>query len=129
MKRRAPRSELEKFLGAFSPEIAKIALRVRAFVLEQAPLAHELVEDTDDVVVMAYAFTERPGDAFCRIVVNAESVDLGFDDGARLPDPQKLLDGSGRRARHLRLQSLDDLREPHVGRFLRAAIQDREKTR
>jgi len=126
VKRRAPRSELEKFLGAFSPEIAKIALRVRAFVLEQAPLAHE---DTDDVVVMAYAFTERPGDAFCRIVVNAESVDLGFDDGARLPDPQKLLDGSGRRARHLRLQSLDDLREPHVGRFLRAAIQDREKTR
>lgn len=127
MKRRAPRADLEKFLGAFSPEIAKVALRVRAFVLEQAPLAHELVEDAADVVAMGYSFTERPGDAFCHIAVNAESVDLGFDDGARLPDPQRLLQGSGRRARHLRIESLDDLREQHVGRFLRAAIQDREK--
>ena len=131
MRRRAPRGDLEKFLGAFSPEIAKVALRVRAFVLEQAPLAHELIRDADadaaDVVAMGYSFTERPGDAFCHIVVNAESVDLGFDDGARLADPRRLLKGSGRRARFLRIAELDDLRQPHVGRFLRAAIQDREK--
>ena len=127
--RRAARADLEKFLGAFSPEIAKVALRVRAFVLEQAPLAQELVEDADDVVAMRYSFTERPGDAFCHIVVNAESVDLGFDDGARLPDPQRLLKGSGRRDRYLRIAGLDDLRQPHVGRLLRAAIQDREKKR
>jgi hypothetical protein len=125
--RRAPRADLEKFLGAFSPEIAKVALRVRAFVLEQAPLAHELVENADDIVTMGYSFTERPGEAFCHIAVHAESVDLGLDDGARLPDPERLLEGSGRRARHIRIARLDDLRQPHVGRFLRAAIKDREK--
>ena len=74
---RATKGELRKFLGAFSPEIAKVALRARAFVLEEAPLAHELVADDRDTVVFRYAFTERPGDAFCRIAIHSESVISG----------------------------------------------------
>ena len=75
---RASKAELRRFLGAYSPEIARVALRARAFVLEEAPLAQELVSDVRDVVVFAYAFSERPADAFCRITVSAESVELAF---------------------------------------------------
>jgi hypothetical protein len=120
--RRPPAAELKKFLGAFSPEIAKIALRVRAFVLGQAPLAHELIYDADNAVALGYSFTERPSDAFCHVAVYARWVNLGFDRGSLIPDPERLLEGSGR-VRHIRIESLDDLREPHVGRFLRAAMK------
>ena len=104
---RATKVELRKFLGAFSPEIARVALRVRAFVLEEAPLAHELVEDDRDTVVFRYAFTERPGDAFCRIAIHPESVDLGFVQD------------------HVRIEQIDDLRVPRVGRLLRASMKQR----
>lgn len=108
---RASKTELRKFLGAFSPEIARVALRARAFVLEEAPLAHELVSDVRDTVVIGYSFTERPGDAFCRIAVNAESVDLGFVHD------------------HVRIEQIDDLRQPRVGRLLRAAMRERKTGR
>ena len=121
--RRLPAAELKKFLGAFSPEIAKIALRVRAFVLGQAPLAHELIYDADDAVALGYSFTERPCDAFCHVAIYAGWVNLGFNRGSLIPDPERLLEGSGRWVRHIRIESLDDLREPHVGRFLRAAMK------
>lgn len=121
---RPPAAELKKFLGAFSPEIAKVALRVRAFVLGEAPLAHELIYDAYNAVAMGYSFTQRPSDCFCHIAVYAGWVNLGFNDGARIPDPSGLLQGSGRRIRHLRIASLDDLRAPHVGRFLRAAMKN-----
>jgi hypothetical protein len=122
--RRPPGAELKKFLGAFSPEMAKIALRVRAFVLGEAPLAHELVYDAYDAVAMGYSFTERSSDSFCHIAVYARWVNLGFNQGTQIPDPGHLLEGSGGRVRHLRIESLDDLHEPHVGRFLRAAMKN-----
>lgn len=104
---RATKAELRKFLGAFSPEIAKVALRSRAFVLEEAPLAQELVEDDGDTVVIRYAFTVRPGDAFCSIAIHPENVDLVF---AR---------------NHVRIEQIDDLRLPRVGRLLRASMKEK----
>ena len=120
---RAPAAELRKFLGSSSPEVAKVALRVRAFVLTEAPLANEFVYEADDVVEMGYGFTKRPADAFCRIAVHDRWVDLGFDRGSLPADPTGVLEGSGSRVRHIRIEDLDDLRKPQVGRFLRAAMK------
>lgn len=121
--KRAAGSELRAFLGAFSPEIARIALRTRSFVLEQAPVSNEFVYDAYNAVAMGYGFTDRPGDAFCHVAVYSGWVNLGFNDGSAIPDPERLLEGEGRRIRHIRIESLDDLRQPFVGRFLRAAIR------
>jgi hypothetical protein len=106
--RRAAGSELRAFLGGFSPEIARIALRLRGRVLEQAPMAHEFISDTPEAAAMSYGLTDRPEDSFCRIAVYAGWVTLGFPRGA----PPTM-----------RIASLDDLREPAVGRSLRAAMQ------
>jgi hypothetical protein len=120
---RARVAELKKFLGSSSPEVAKVALRVRAFVLMEAPLANEFVYETGNAVEMGYGFTKRPADAFCRIAVRDRWVDLGFDRGSLLADPAGVLEGSGSRVRHVRIENLDDLRKPQVGRFLRAAMK------
>ena len=121
--KRAGGSELRAFLGAFSPEIAQIAPRLRSLVLEEAPGSNEFIYDASNAVAMSYGLTERPSDAFCHIAVYSGWVNLGFHRGSRLPDPDGLLEGTGRWIRHLRMASLDDLRRPFVGRFLRAAIK------
>ncbi len=121
--KRAAGSELRAFLGAFSPEIAQIALRLRSLVLEEAPVSNEFIDDADNAPAMSYGLTDRPGDAFCHIAVYSGWVHLGFHRGSQLPDPEGLLEGTERGIRHLRMASLDDLRRPFVGRFLRAAIK------
>ena len=127
--KRAAGSDLRAFLGAFSPEIAQIALRLRAIVLDQAKGASEFIDDADGGVAMAYALTENPADAFCRLAIHGDRVDLEFSLGSQLPDPERRLKGKGKGARRLSMASLDDLREPSVGRFLRAAIQAGEQSK
>jgi hypothetical protein len=121
--RRAAGSDLRAFLGAFSPEIARISLRLRSLVLEEAPVSNEFIDAADNAVAISYGLTDRPSDAFCQITVHSGWVELGFHRGSQLPDPDGLLEGTGRGIRHLRMASLDDLRRPFVGRFLRAAIK------
>ena len=108
--KRASGSELRAFLGAFSPEIARIALRLRRLVLDDAPGASEFIDDADGVVAMAYGLTEQPADAFCQIAVRAGWVELGFRarlgaaarQGARpgqgTLEPAPAHDGAGRPA-------------------------------
>ena len=120
---RAAGPDLRAFLGAFSPEIARIALRTRSLVLELAPSANEFIYDAYSAVAMGYGFTDRPGDGYCHVAVYSAWVNLGFQNGVDLPDPGGLLEGKGRRIRHIRIASLDDLHRPFVGQFLRAAMQ------
>ncbi len=121
--KRADGSELRRFLGAFSPEIARISLRLRTLVLAEAPVSNEFVGGAGDSVEMSYGFTDRPGDAFCRIAVHGGWVNLEFQHGSEMPDPGHRLEGTGRSTRRLRMTSLEDLRQPFVGSLLRAAIR------
>ena len=127
--KRAGGADLRAFLGAFSPEIAQIALRLRTAVLDQAKGASEFIDDADGGAAMAYALTENPADAFCRLAIHGDRVDLEFGLGSDLPDPERRLKGKGSGIRRLSMASLDDVRDASVGRFLRAAILAGEQSK
>jgi hypothetical protein len=114
--------ELRQFLKPYHPDVVAVAAAARSLVFAEAPSATELVYDAYNAVAMGYSFTGRPGDAFCHIAVYSQWVNLGFNRGAELPDPDGLLVGSGRLIRHLRVQSLSDLGRPFIRGFVRAAI-------
>ena len=78
---------------------------------------------------MAYALTENPADAFCRLAIHGDRVDLEFGLGSEFPDPERRLKGKGRGTRRLSMASLDDVRDASVGRFLRAAILAGEQSK
>jgi hypothetical protein len=48
-------------------------------------------------------------DAITHVAVYAKHVNLGFNDGATLPDPLGILTGSGARIRHFTFRTLDDV--------------------
>jgi len=50
-------------------------------------------------------------------------VNLGFHQGAALPDPKGLLQGSGKHVRHIRISSEADLARPFVRQFVKAAVK------
>ena len=55
------------------------------------------------------------------IAPHRRHVNLGLADGAALPDPHGLLQGTGRRHRHVRIASEADLAHPGVRALLEAA--------
>jgi hypothetical protein len=72
--------------------------------------------------VIGYSSTLRPSDAFFSLVADAHGVRLAFYYGATLPDPSRILMGSGNQNRFVRLESARDLAKPAVEALMGAAI-------
>lgn len=120
---RRPSAHLRRFLGAYDPKIARLFFAAREAVLGAAPDANELVYDAYNAVSAAYSFSDRLKEAFCHVAAYSGYVNLGFNRGATLPDPERLLVGTGANIRHIRIATAEDLQAAAVKRLVRAAVE------
>jgi hypothetical protein len=120
---RPPDRLLLGYLAPYDPHVSQLALALREVVLEEAPEAIESISKGYAVVV-AFSFTGKPlKDGFCHIVTYSSYVNLGFNRGALLPDPNRVLAGTGKLIRHVRIRNQNDLDRLPIRRYLQAAIE------
>jgi hypothetical protein len=124
---RPPHPEHLKFLAVFEPRIGELALEVRRLVLKEAPEASELIYEAYNAVASGYSFTGRPSDAFIHVAVYAKWVNLGFNRGSSLEDPERVLRGDCKSVRHIRISEAADLKNPALRRLVRGAIAAAER--
>lgn len=127
MVRAAP-PELRGFLAAFPDDVGAIVHALRSRVLEVLPNAHEFVWDATNAVSLVYTPTTRWQEGICHIAVYAKHVNLGFNDGASLADPLRVLNGTGARIRHATFKAVDDVAAPWIDDYLRAAVASANQT-
>ena len=123
---RTPDPEHLKLIEPYAEAIRELALAARKMILEEAPEANEFVYEVY-TIANHFAFTERPSDAFVYTTTHANWVNLGFNFGAALPDPQGLLRGEGKWIRHVRIAKAGDLNAAGVRELVRAAIAEAER--
>ena len=109
-------------MAKFEPKRQKLIHDVRKALRKRLPTAYELVYDNYNFFVIGYSPTERPSDAIVSMTAGASGIGLCFIHGAKLPDPHKLLLGSGNQTRFIRLESVDVLAIPKVKTLIAAAI-------
>ena len=63
----------------------------------------------------------------CVFVLGKEHVTLAFLRGARLPDPEKLLEGKAKGVRNVKLRSVADVKRPGVKRLIVEASELNKK--
>jgi hypothetical protein len=102
--------------------LVRIALAARKAVLRIAGECSELIYETY-CISNAFTFTGKQGQGFIHIATYAQHVNLGFDRGTELDDPDKLLEGTGKLIRHVRLNSVTDLKREAVRDLIRGAVQ------
>ena len=117
-----PETQLKGFIAKFEPGHQTLIRAMRKALRKRFPTAHELVYDNYNFFVIGYGSTERPSDAIVTLAAGANGVGLCFIHGAKLPDPQKLLLGSGSQTRFIRLESVEVLNRPGVRALIAAAI-------
>jgi hypothetical protein len=113
-------SSFEEFLASYTPEVRDLALRTRALILEAIPDAVEVVDPPSKII--AYGFGRKYADLVCAIAPYKSYVNLIFSRGVELPDPCGQLSGTGKRARHVKIQSPADIDPPGVRALLGAAV-------
>jgi len=123
VKTKSPEAQIAGFIARFTPEIAALIKAVRAKMQKRLPHAVQMVYDNYNFLVFGFGPTERASEAIFSIAAYARGVGLCFIHGARLPDPDKLLIGSGKQTRFLKLPTAATLDEPGVQRLIASAIQ------
>jgi len=121
---RTPASQLAGFIAKFSPGIANDARASLARMRALMPAGSvRLVYDNWNGLVVGFGPNERPSDAIVSLLVAPDHLTLCFiHDGPGLPDPDKLLKGSGTVVRHVRLASPRDLDRPAIKALVKAAV-------
>ncbi len=118
-----PERQLEKFIAKFTPRMGRLIRAARAKMRAFLPQALELVYDNYNFFVIGYGPSEKAGEAIFSLAAQAKGLSLCFLQGAKLPDPHKLLRGSGNVVRSIRLESAAVLDEPKVRRLMDSALQ------
>jgi len=114
--------QLKSFIAKFDPAHQTLIRAVRKTLRGRFPTAYELVYDNYNFFVIGYGPTERPSDCIVSLVGGSNGVGLCFIHGAKLPDPKKILRGSGNQTRSIHLDSADVLARPEVEALIAAAI-------
>jgi hypothetical protein len=117
-----PEKRLARFIARFEPRHQRLIRAARRTLRRRLATAYELAYDNYNFFVIGYSPTERPSDAAMSIVAGANGVSLCFLQGARLPDPHKILLGSGKQTRFVRVESARQLTCPEVEALIAAAI-------
>jgi hypothetical protein len=104
-----PEQQLQNFIGKFGPKHQAVIRAVRKALRKRFPTATELAYDNYNFFVIGFGPTERPSDCIVSIAAAANGVGLCFIRGAGLPDPAKMLLGSGKQTRFLRLPTAEVL--------------------
>ena len=113
-------SMLSQFLAQFPDSLQAIALELRAQIMDLAP---DVIEQLDfSAHLIGYGYAETYKHLMCVIILQNTYVNLGFPRGVDLEDPEPLLEGTGKRARHVKIYSVEDATLPGVLSLIREAI-------
>ena len=118
----AAEEQLRAFISKFEPTNQNFIKSVRRALRKRLPTANELVYDNYNFFVIGYSSTERASDAILSLAADGNGVAMHFYRGATLPDPHKILLGSGVQNRFIRLDSPSTLNLPEVETLIAAAI-------
>jgi uncharacterized protein YdhG (YjbR/CyaY superfamily) len=118
----SPDAAIRGFIARYDPAIATQLKASRRKMRALVPRGYELVYDNYNALVFGFSPTERTSDALCSIAGYPRWVSLFLLKGARVADPDGLLEGSGSQVRGLRLRSAGDLDAPPVRALITRAL-------
>lgn len=117
-----------EILARFDPDVQDLAVRARSLIIDVYPDVVEVPWPRQNVVGYGVG-PKKTSEHFCYIAFHNDHVNLGFNQGAELPDPAGLLAGPGKTMRHTKIAEPRDLEELALRKLLEAAAAHRMATR
>lgn len=105
-----PDDQITQFLSLYDIHVYRLAMNLRNYLHKNLPNIQQQL----DVKAKMIAFGFGPGykDYICTILLSKKGIKLGFNRGAELPDPAKLLTGSGKVHKYVEINSGRELNLP-----------------
>ena len=120
--RRSAEAQLRTLIAKFTPAHLRVIGALRRWLQKRLPTAHEVVYEYRDCFVISYSPSERGYEGVLAIRASGNGIKLYFNSGKELPDPAKLLQGSGKQTRSIDVEGASTLVRPEVASLIDEAI-------
>jgi len=111
---------VEKYIESHPTQIREIIKKLRLVAKANMPSAHEFMYHN----AINYKLPESPGTWICYIAAQRNYVNMGFFFGTKLSDPKKLLEGTGKRMRHVKVRTVEEAGTNELADLIRQAWTD-----
>ena len=110
----------EEILSRYEEKIAQLGLQLRVFLFSELKGINEEADATANIISFNYGKGYK--NIICVIIPSKKGIKLGFYKGSELPDPEKLLTGTGKVHRFVEIKSAHDINNPALKRLLKEAV-------
>ena len=117
-----PDAQLAGFIDKYTPDIAAEARTALAHLAARIPGANQLAYDNYNALAVGFAANDKVGGVVLSLAVYPRWLTLFLMRGAELPDPGRLLSGTGALIRSLRLTGAARLADPDIEALIAAAL-------
>ncbi|WP_194972550.1 DUF1801 domain-containing protein [Aquiflexum lacus] len=121
-KPKAIHPDFQFFLDLKDQEVIDLFNDIRQYILDLYPDSNELLYHTHALTAV-FSISDKLTDAFCMLPIYSNHLNLGFNKGTLLKDPNKLLIGTGNLIRHVDVKMPSDYRNPKVKALIEEAIE------
>jgi hypothetical protein len=113
-------------LAEHDPVVSQAARAVEALIVASLPGAMIQFDPGNGLLAIGTSLKMR--DLLFAIIPHRAHVNLQLADGVDLPDPNGLIEGTGKRIRHVKVRSAEAAASPAIHEIVRAQIDRRRKS-
>ena len=113
-------NKIDEFLSQFDEEVYCNAIKLRELLLVNLPKVTEQIDLTAKMI--AYYYGQKYSELICVIIPSKKGLKLGFNRGTQLPDPDKLLEGTGKISRYIKIKSEEQIKSIAIKKLLETAF-------
>jgi len=113
-------NKIDEFLSNYSEEVFTNALKLREVLFANLP---NIIEQIDiPAKMIAYCYGQKYAEMICTIIPSKKGLKLGFYKGVDLPDPDRLLEGTGKISRYVEIKSEKHINSPALKKLIASAF-------
>jgi hypothetical protein len=109
------------FLEFKEQKVIDLFKDLREYILEIYPESNEILYHTHALTTV-FSISDKLADAFCMLPIYTNHLNLGFNKGTLLKDPNKLLTGTGNLIRHIPVDNPKAYRNKMVKNLIESAV-------
>ena len=113
-------AQIDRLLEAHAPSVQATARALRDAIRVEIDEVDERVDFGNKLI--AYGRSMRMRDLLFAVIPHAAHVNLQLADGIDLRDPTGIVEGTGKRIRHVKVRSVEDASAPAVRDLIRAQL-------
>jgi len=111
----------EEFLSQYDEKVFSNAMKLRKILSVNLPGVTEQLDAPARLV--AYCYGQKYAELICVIIPSKKGLKLGFNRGIDLPDPENLLEGTGKISRYVKIESGEQINSSSLKKLLKTALK------